>query len=86
MTSTGVTFGHADGPLEEPAGGLGVAPRGDEHIDDPPELVDRSIDVAPLAGDLHVGLIHLPAVSDGVPAGPGGLGEQGVNRCTSGRR
>jgi hypothetical protein len=25
-------LGHADGPLEEPAGGLGVAPWGDEHI------------------------------------------------------
>jgi hypothetical protein len=40
-------------------------------------MVDGTEDVAPPAGDLHVGLIHLPAVPDGVPAGPGGLGEQG---------
>jgi hypothetical protein len=44
-------------------------------IDDLAELVDGAVSVAPPAGDLHVGLIHVPAVPDGVPAGPGGLGE-----------
>ena len=69
-------LGHADGSLEEPAGGLGVAPRGDKHIDDLPELVDRSIDVAPLSGNLHVRLVHLPAISHAMPAGPGGVDQQ----------
>jgi hypothetical protein len=38
-----------------------------------PELVDRAVDVAPLARDLDIGLIDLPAVTT---AWPGGLGEQ----------
>ena len=49
---------------------------GDEHVDDLPELVDRSIDVAPLPSHLHVGLVDLPAVTDGVPTRPSGLGQQ----------
>jgi hypothetical protein len=32
--------------------------------------------MAPAAGDLHVRLIHLPAISDPMAAGPGGLSEQ----------
>jgi hypothetical protein len=36
----------------------------------------RAVDVAPSAGDLHVRLIHLPAISDPMAAGPGGLSEQ----------
>ena len=58
---------------EEPAGGRGISPSGDEHVDDLAELVDRAVDVAPLAGDLHIGLVDLPAVTDGVPARPSGL-------------
>ena len=57
-------------------GGLGVPARGDKHVDDLPELVDRAVHVAPPAGDLHIGLVHLPAVTDGVAAGPGSLGQQ----------
>ena len=68
--------GHADGPLEEPAGGLGVAPQGDDHIDDLTELVNRSIDLAPLPRHLHIRLVHLPAVTEGVPARPSGVGQQ----------
>jgi hypothetical protein len=41
-----------------------------------PELVDRSVDIAPPAGDLDIGLVDLPAVADGMAAGPGGLGQQ----------
>ena len=41
----GCDLGRADGPLEEPTGCLGVAPRGDEHVDDLPELVDRAVDI-----------------------------------------
>jgi hypothetical protein len=66
----------AEGPLEEPAGSGRVAPWGDEHADDLAELVDRSVDVAPAAGDLHIGLVDLPAITDGMAAGPGSLGQQ----------
>jgi hypothetical protein len=43
-------------------------------FDELAELVDRSIHIPPAAGDLHVGLIHPPAVTHGMP---GGLGQQG---------
>jgi hypothetical protein len=66
----------ADGPLGEPAGSRRVPPLRDEYVDDVPELVDRTVDIAPPAGDLHLGLVDLPAVIDSVAAGPGGLGEQ----------
>jgi hypothetical protein len=62
--------------LEEAAGSPPVTLGGDKDIDDLAELVDGAGHVAPPAGDLHVGLIHLPAVPDGVPAGSGSLGEQ----------
>jgi hypothetical protein len=62
--------------LEEPTGRCRIAPRGHEHVDDLPELVDCPIDVAPLARDLDIGLIDLPAVADRMAAGPGGLGQQ----------
>jgi hypothetical protein len=41
------------------------------------ELVDCPVHRPPLPGDLHIGLVCLPAVADGVAAGPGGLGQQG---------
>jgi hypothetical protein len=44
----------------------------DHHVDDLAELIDRSVDVPPSAGDLHVGLIPGPAISHGVPAWAGG--------------
>ena len=69
-------LGRADGPLEEAAGSPPVTLDGEEDIDDLAELVDGAVDIAPPASDLHIRLIHLPAVPDGVPAGPGGLGEQ----------
>jgi hypothetical protein len=47
-----------------------------EHVDDLPELIDRPVDVAPPAGDLHVGLIREPAVPSPVAARSGGLGQQ----------
>jgi hypothetical protein len=66
----------ADGALEEPAGGLRVPACRDEHVDDLAELINRAVRVAPLPSDLHIGLVDLPAVTDGVAAGPGGLGQQ----------
>ena len=46
------------------------------YVDDLAELVDRAIDVAPLPSHLHIRLVDLPAVTDSVPARPGGLGQQ----------
>jgi hypothetical protein len=57
-------------------GCLGVAPRGDEDVDDLAELVDGPVDIPPPASDLHIGLVDLPAIADAVAAGPGGLGQQ----------
>jgi hypothetical protein len=57
-------------------GCLGVAPRRDEYVDDLLELVDGPVDIAPSAGDLHIGLVHLPAIAHAMPAGPGGVGQQ----------
>ena len=57
-------------------GFLRVAPRRHEYVDDLPELIDRTQDVPPPTGDPHLGLVHLPAVADGVPAGVSGLGHQ----------
>jgi len=65
----------ANRPLEEPVGGRGVSLPGDEDVDDLPELIDRTVDAPPPTGDLHIGLVHLPAVADGVSAGPGSVGE-----------
>jgi hypothetical protein len=68
--------GRAERLHEEPTGGFGVPARGDKHVDDLPELVDRSVDIAPLPSHPHIGLADLPAVTDGVPTRPGGLGQQ----------
>jgi 5'-3' exonuclease, N-terminal resolvase-like domain len=56
--------------------GLGVPLPGYQHVDDLAELIDRAVDVAPLASHLHIGLVHLPAVTDGVAAWPSGVGQQ----------
>jgi hypothetical protein len=77
MTSTGVIIVAPSGLLEEPAGSGRVAPWGDEHVDDLAELVDGLVGVAPPSGDLQVGLVDLPAITDAVAAGPGSLGQQG---------
>jgi hypothetical protein len=72
----GRDLGRADRQLEEPPRSLGVATHGHEHVDDLPELIDGAIDVAPLACDLHVGLVDLAAVANSVPTGPGSLDQQ----------
>ena len=53
-----------------------IAPWGDDHVDDLAELVDGSVDVSPLASDLYIRLVHLPAVTDPVAAGSSSLGQQ----------
>ena len=35
-----------------------------------------SIHVPPSTGDLHIGLVHLPTITRGVAAWPGGVGQQ----------
>jgi len=72
----GSALGRADGPLEELAGRPDVAPPGDEHVDDLAKLVDRPVHLAPAAGDLHIGLVHLPAISNTMSARPSSLGQQ----------
>ncbi len=66
---------------EESPGRRGVAADRDQHIDDLAVLVDGPVDVAPVAGHLHVGLVDEPAVADGVAPGRASL-INGVNRCT----
>ena len=69
-------------PLEEPAGSGRIAPWGDEHVDDLAELVDRTVDVPPVASHLDLGLVDLPTVADAVAAWSGGSASSGVNRST----
>jgi hypothetical protein len=66
---------HVDGPLEEPAGRLEVPVCRREDVDDLAELVDGAVDVPPPASDPDVGLVHLPAVPDAMPARLGGVGQ-----------
>ena len=69
-------LGGVAGPFEEPPGCLSVALRSDEYVDDLPELVDRAIDVPPPPSDLHLRLVHLPAVPEAMATWPGGVGRQ----------
>jgi hypothetical protein len=68
--------GCADGPLEESPSRPGLTPWGDEYLKDLAELVNSTVDVAPLASDFHVGLVGMPSSPDGVAVGPSGLGQQ----------
>ena len=61
---------------EEPSCRSGVAPRGDVDVDDLAVLVDGAVDVPPPAGDLDVGLVHEPTITNAVTAGPCGIREQ----------
>jgi hypothetical protein len=79
---SGCHLRRADGLLEEPGGRLGDPPRGHEHVDDLACLVDHTVDVAPLAGDLDVGLVHEPSLPDDVAAWLGGIGQQRRDRST----
>ena len=54
---------HRQGPLEEPVGAIGVAARGDEHVDDLPALVDGPVDIPPDTVDLDIRLIHEPPIT-----------------------
>ena len=58
-------LGRADGPLEEPVGRGDVTPRGDDHVNDLAELIDCSVHIPPSPSDLHIGLVHEPAIAHG---------------------
>jgi hypothetical protein len=62
--------------LKELAGCLGVAPWGDEHIEDLPELIDRAVDLALLPGDPHLRFVHKPSDLLRRVDWPGSLGQQ----------
>jgi hypothetical protein len=80
VTSEGVTLVAPIACLKNLRAAPHVPTWGDEHIDHLAdhlaELVDRSVYVAPPSGDLHIRLIHLPAVAYGMPAAPSGVGQQ----------
>jgi hypothetical protein len=59
-----------EGPGEEPAGGRQIPFLGDQHVDDLPVLVDRPGQIHPPPSDLHIRLIHTPAITRCVPTGP----------------
>jgi hypothetical protein len=67
---------HVDSPFKEPAGCLDVPVWRREDVDDLAELVDRAVDMPPPSSDPHVGLVHLPAVANTMPARTGGVGQQ----------
>jgi hypothetical protein len=50
--------------------------RADQHVNDLAEQVERLVHIAAPAGDLHVGLVHQPAVPDRMPVRPSGVGQQ----------
>jgi hypothetical protein len=75
MTSTGVIF-VAPSARSKNRRAAAASRRGETNVDDLAELVDRAVDVAPLACDLDIGLVDLPAITDGMATGPGSLGEQ----------
>jgi hypothetical protein len=78
-------LGRADRLLEEPAGRRGVSVRSHEHVDDLAELVDRAVDVAPPASDLHRPS-HRPRLRTSDPdqwrRGRAASASSGANRCT----
>ena len=63
-------------PGEEPSCRAEVAARRDEYVDDLPVLVDGSVDVAPFAGNRHVGLVDEPTVTYQVAARPRRIREE----------
>ena len=48
----------------------------DIHLDDLPELIDGAVNLTPPSADLHVGFVHVPAIANGVAAGPGGVDKE----------
>ena len=57
-------------------GGSGVAAGRDVNVDELAELVDGAVHVTPFPETFHTGLVDVPAVTDTVPARPGGVDQQ----------
>jgi hypothetical protein len=55
----------------------GVAPHGQQDVDDLTVLIDGPVEIGPLTGNLQVSLSHEPPVTKSAPARPGRLGELG---------
>ena len=66
----------ADRRREEPAGRSRVALRRDVHANDLAVLIDRPLDVAPPACELHIRLIHKPTTADRMSARPGRVNQE----------
>ena len=66
----------ADRSGEEPASRQDVVLGRDIHVDDLAVLIDGPIHVPPLPGDLHVGLVDEPTITDRVAAWPRRVGEE----------
>src|SRR5262245_5905723 len=62
--------------LEEPAGRLSIAAGGRVHVDYLPKLIHGTVQIHPPAGQLHIGLVDLPPVTDPMPCEPGYVGKQ----------
>jgi hypothetical protein len=58
-----------EGAEEEPAAGCQLPLLRHQHVDDLAILIDRPVQIHPPPGDLHVRLVHEPAITGGVPAG-----------------
>ena len=67
---------------EESTGGRQVSLLAGQDVDDLPVLVHRPIQLDPPSGDFDLGFVDEPPVAGGVSAGPGGVENSGVNRCT----
>jgi hypothetical protein len=65
----------AQRPSEERSCCGQVTLRGQEHVDNVTVLVNRPVEIRPVAGDLDVGLVDEPPVRGSVPSGAGCLNE-----------
>jgi hypothetical protein len=65
-----------EGTGKEPASGRQISSVGYQDIDGLAILVDRPIQIPPPPGDFHIRLIHIPAISCGMPTRPGHIDQQ----------
>ena len=79
---TGRLAMRAQRPTEEPSCFPEIAQSRDQYVGVLIEPNNGAVDVPPLAGDLDVGLVDEPTVTDRVPAWPAASAKSGVKRCT----
>jgi hypothetical protein len=63
-------------PAKEPASGRQIPLLGHQYVDDLAILVDRSIQVDPAPGNLHIRFIGKPPITGNVPAGSSRVDQQ----------